>query len=61
MGRSLCVRSDRSKVQKGEADVGFSFLIGNPPADVLFYSIEKYVRHLDEENVVAAGTMANRI
>ena len=33
----MCVRIDGPKVEKGEADFGFSFFIGSPP--MMCYSI----------------------
>ena len=52
----MCVRSNRPKVQKGEADTPLLLSYWQPPADVLFYSIERCVAAFGRETVVAAGT-----
>ena len=45
----MCVRSCGSKVQKGEADVSLLLFYWQHLDDVLSYSIEKRVRHLEEK------------
>ena len=43
----MCVRSCGLKAQKGEVEVSLLLFYWQPLDDVLFYSIEKCVRHSD--------------
>ncbi len=45
----MCVRSCGLKAQKGEAGVSLLLFCWQPPDDVLSYSVEKRVRHLEEK------------
>ena len=45
----MCVRSCGLKAQKGEAEVSLLLFYWQPPDDVLCYSVEKRVRHLEEK------------
>ena len=45
----MCVRSCGLKAQKGEAEVSLLLFYWQPLDDVLFYSIQERVRHLDEK------------